>query len=190
MLFESPPESISVNGVDYPIETDFRIWARFYKIMKDEDELCMFFEQINIPMNLEAAKAVCWFFSEPFGKSGLQTNEHVKSVDFEKDSDAIYSAFYGTYNIDLSCAKLHWWKFISMFKSLPEDTEIRRAMLFRTIDLKKVPKEQRKYYAEMKRKYSLCGGDENAYQTKEQIIEYVRKRQSEAKSRMSVLRSK
>lgn len=32
-LYQTPPESLTVGGVEYPIDTDFRVWAEFQSAM-------------------------------------------------------------------------------------------------------------------------------------------------------------
>ena len=36
ILYERFPESVAVNGKDYPVVTDFREWIRFSELVEDE----------------------------------------------------------------------------------------------------------------------------------------------------------
>ena len=37
ILFEEFPDSVCVNGENYPIETDFREWIRFIQLVEDDE---------------------------------------------------------------------------------------------------------------------------------------------------------
>ena len=61
MTYDKPPESIVIDGVEYPINTDFRIWMKFYNAAQKREELEGFFEQLALPFSQSAANAVCDF---------------------------------------------------------------------------------------------------------------------------------
>lgn len=65
-----------------------------------------------------------------------------KAYDFDLDSDLIYACFNAQYGIDLGQTEMHWFKFISLFKGL-KDTQLNDLMYYRTVDITKLPKEQR-----------------------------------------------
>lgn len=75
-----------------------------------------------------------YIFSEYINTSrrDLPKNE-VKTVDFVQDSAHIYSSFLMDYSIDLIDVqrRLHWWKFISLFCGLSEQTKMREIMSIR-----------------------------------------------------------
>lgn len=193
-LYESPPESVLIDGKEYPVETDFRVWVAFQGILlgKDTDQqkaekITAMMDQMGFPQTKEALEAMLRFYA---GASTEKTTggKNVKAFDFEQDSEYIFSAFYEAYRIDLSVDKLHWWRFKALFKSLPEDCELCKIMRYRTADIKKVPKEQRQFYREMKARYALDGAKQ-AHMTEQDMKDHVRKRFEEAQGRMSALRS-
>lgn len=195
-LYTLPPETITVSGVEYPIETDFRYWVRFQCIFLSDDtsekkskRVCELMQSSGLPLTKESLDAMLVFYTGASTENKTESGGNIHAFDFEMDSEYIFSAFLDSYGIDLTTAKLHWWRFKALFKSLPEDCQMCKIMMYRTIDLKKVPKEQRKFYREMKQRYSLKSG-KTGYMTKEEIIEYVRKRQAEAQSHMSEMRGK
>lgn len=58
--------------------------------------------------------------------------------DFEKDAGLIFSAFYRTYRIDIEkkLDTMHWWKFMSMFNDLDENTKFVGVYLhYRSLDV-------------------------------------------------------
>lgn len=80
-------------------------------------------------------------------------------LNFSQDSLYIYGSFMGAYGIDLFDEQdnLHWWKFISLFESLPDDSKIKQVISIRTQpiptpdghnqELINTILEQKRYYA-------------------------------------------
>lgn len=194
-LYAPLPDTITVCGKEYPVDTDFRAWVKFQGILLADEstdvkaiKICNLMESMSVPQTKESLDAMIKFYSGASTENKTESGGNVQSYDLERDSEYIFSAFLDSYGIDLTTEKLHWWRFKALFKSLPENCQMCKIMMYRTIDLKKVPKEQRSFYREMKQKYSLKSG-KSGYRTKEEIIEYVKQRQAEAQSRMPNLRS-
>ena len=61
------------------------------------------------------------------------------------------------YNIDLQdIEQLHWWKFKALLEGLKEDNKLSKIIEYRSVDLSKIKdKEQRKFYKDMQKQYSL-----------------------------------
>ena len=148
-LYREPPETITIDGVLYPVDTDFRRWIEFQGILlaKEEDgrkaeRLCEFMTSLGLPPSNNTLESMLEFYSAASQEKAGQGKNRPQAFDFEQDSEFIFSAFWECYGIDLSTAKLHWWRFKALFKSLPQDCEICRIMTYRTVDLKDVPKQQ------------------------------------------------
>lgn len=62
-----------------------------------------------------------------------------KCVDFIQDAPYIYAGFMQAYRIDLfeEQNRMHWWKFLSLFRALPDDVRIMQIMSIRS---KPIPK--------------------------------------------------
>lgn len=186
-LYQTPPEALTVGGVEYPIDTYFRVWTKFQAAMtakgtdsEKAERLCAFMERMGLPPGDEALEAMLDFFTAASTEKAVAGQKNRPTAfDFEKDSEYIYAAFMGSYGIDLTTARLHWWTFKALFKALPEDCEFCRIMRYRTVDLKSVPKEQRRFYQEQKARYSL--GEKAAYRTEKDMRDYVKRRFEEAK---------
>ncbi len=169
ILIDVLPESVTVNGDEYPIRTDFRIAMMFEILMQDDSiepkekarkALQLFYE--DIPWDLEGAvKAILWFY-----KCGREENSQKKKMaakrgstkvySFDYDDDYIYAAFMAQYGIDLQDIEyMHWWKFRAMFNSLNSTNQFVKIMEYRSIDINSVPKEQQPFYNKMKRLYAL-----------------------------------
>lgn len=197
-LFEAPPESLIIDGKEYPIETDFRKWIEFQTIMvknNSEDEktadLLQFISALGLPFSENTLPAIIDFFSG--GEKREQKAEKKRSYDFETDSNLIFSAFMTQYKIDLTTEHIHWWKFKAMFSSLSEENVITKIMWARTADTSKMSKEMKEYVEKIKADYPIKVSENSTKMTLEERnkkwVEHVARRFEEAeKSRMSTLR--
>lgn len=174
-LTERLPDSINVQGVEYPIQTDFRTILRYSTQMDTiaEDNLAEIISCMKIVIYRDfpddifsAISALNWFIkcgkeekrNRPSNKLlGVNSNQ---PFDFSVDGELIWSAFRrnDVYGIDLlEIPYLHWWKFVAMLDDLPEDTRLHRIMDYRTIDTtnKNLSKEARDVYAALQRYYKI-----------------------------------
>ena len=184
-LYQAPPESLTIGGTEYPVDTDFRVWMKFQAAMtrgtdrEKAERLCALMERMGLPPGNPTLEAMLDFYTaESQEKAVAGQGKCPGAFDFEKDSEYIYAAFKGAYGIDLTEARLHWWTFKALFKALPEDCEFCRIMRYRTVDLKDVPKSQRRFYQEQKARYSL--GAAARHQTEKDMRDYVKRRFEEA----------
>ena len=168
ILIDLLPSKVKIDGTDYDINSNFRTSVLFSLLMEDEELSEK--EKINqalelyypiIPHNkIEAVKKIEWFYScgkdndtKPAGKKG--NSERI--LDYEEDAKYIYAAFLSQYRIDLQDIEyLHWWKFKALLDSLGENNKLLEIMKYRSIDISKIEdKEQRRFYKDMKKIYSL-----------------------------------
>lgn len=171
ILSSSLPTSVMINGVEYPIRSNFRTMIKFEELMQDPDvtdqdkvwlALRLFYPEIPDDMD-QAVEQMLWFY-----RCDKRDNLYAKKVkkrkakkvnriyDFELDDDYIYAAFMAQYHLDLHKVRyLHWWKFRAMFNSLSDDMQISKIMEYRAVELDKVPKEKRSFYKRMKMLYAL-----------------------------------
>ena len=162
-LYREPPETITVEGVKYAVETDFRMWISFQSIMTgragDEEKAAQVYalmERLGLPASEAALEAMVDFFEGASADRAGAGESRTPAFDFERDSAYIYSAFLAAYEIDLTTARLHWWKFKSMFHGLSEDQEIVKIMGYRGMKISsKMSREQRRFYEKMQRMYAL-----------------------------------
>lgn len=169
ILIDLLPSSVKIDGTEYEINSDFRTSVLFSLLMEDDNlsEEEKVLQALNlyypvIPDNLEEAiEQIKWFYScgkldKPIGskKRGIGSK---KVFDFEVDANYIYSAFMSQYNIDLQdIGQLHWWKFKALLEGLKEDNKLSKIIEYRSVDLSKIKdKEQRKFYKDMQKQYSL-----------------------------------
>ena len=165
-----------VEGLE--LNTDFRTSILFELLMQDkdisnEDKVAL---SINLYFNRQPksyeemdkmTKAIMWFYSCGNKKKELKESNQREQIvkkekrkkqiySFEQDDFLIYSAFMEQYGIDLTEAKLHWWKFKAMFDGLNDDILFSKVMGYRSIDLSKIEdKKQREHYAKLQKHWAL-----------------------------------
>lgn len=162
-VFENPPSSVKVGNDNFKINTDFKIWIKICDLLED-DNLSDVDKMISVlilgykekmPKNpTEAFDALMNFYSCGKGNSNKKSTQ--RAIDFKMDEDVIFASFLQLYGIDLYDQKLHWWKFIKLLHSLPEDSEFMKIVAFRLSKPEKIKnKEQRNYIRKMKNRYRI-----------------------------------
>lgn len=171
LLIDGLPETVEVAGQYVPINTDFRTGILFEEMMLDgsmddmeklRTAIDLYFPEFDFDLETLplAVKALLWFYRCGTDKKEKKDDDAQDKDDlpfnYEHDADYIYSAFLGSYGIDLARTALHWWQFRALFRALPEDTQFMKIVGYRTVKLPaKMPKEQRHFYEKMKRLYAL-----------------------------------
>lgn len=170
------PDTLTVDGSIYAINSDFRIGIMFEQLMTDRTlldhekalmALNLYYTE-SIPPNLnEAIEKIKWFYSrgeigkkEPVkgNKKSKKENKKEESIySFDYDDEYIYSAFLSQYGIDLQdVTDLHWWKFKALFKSLNDDNLFSKIMGYRAMKISgDMTDNDKKFYKKMKRIYAL-----------------------------------
>lgn len=173
MLLDTLPETVTVDGKEFFIDSDFRTTIIFEKIILDdtissrekvEDAIELYFID-KVPHGYkEALNAVLDFYrcGEPQSKKSVKKNGDIELkpkmiYSYEYDAKYIYGAFLEQYGIDLCDIEyLHWWKFQALFQSLKSNTRIVEIMGYRATDLNEIKnKDERKRIARMKQIYDL-----------------------------------
>ena len=153
---DAPPTFISVGGVDYSVNTDFRVWIGVTHDLRDliptpktpeqainntkviaDAEMAVFGQIIPHPMNdvLDAIIQFSQGYPEaPVTPSGKQK---VQTYSFDWDLNYIILAIRNQSGIDLSYRRkepFHWWEFLLEFRSLCGDHYILKLMEIRGYD--------------------------------------------------------
>lgn len=171
ILLDVLPETVEIDGMEYLINSDFRISILFELLVQDDtigkrqkliQGLKLYYPQI--PSNTsEAVEKMIWFYRcgrVPDGGREIREDDDGNSLEkpysFEYDDAYIYAAFMEQYGIDLQDEDIHWWKFRALFNSLSEDTEFAKIMGYRSIDItSKMSNEQKRFYKKKKAIYAL-----------------------------------
>lgn len=166
ILTEIFPETVNIDNVEVPINTDFHISLQFEILIqsdipdneKIEKALGLYYPEI--PQNIEKAiEKIIEFYSGTSENTERKNSSDKKTrpvYSFEYDSEYIYAAFLQAYNIDLTAVKMHWYKFRALFKSLPESCEFTKIMGYRAMTIPTdMPKKQREHYQKLQKIYAL-----------------------------------
>lgn len=136
------PEAVTVDGVFYPIKTDFRFWLMFSRLLASQESCFADFDflyqnQWQIPEDRKAGfdALLDFFINKKELPRILEENDNKNVLDYELDAELIYAAFYEQYKIDLLDEKmrLHWWKFKALLSGL-HGTKLNEIMAFRCFD--------------------------------------------------------
>lgn len=174
--FEALPDTVTVNGRAVPINSDFRVGVSIeQESLAKEPDIAGLLEAFylgNIPLQVEeAATAMIEFYSHRESNEGKESGGNKsskRSYDFTQDADALLSSFLDTYGLDLSNAKIHWWTFRRLMLNLPAESPFMKRIYYRTVDMKKLSKFERKHVEKMRRLYALKA-PERAGKTAEEL---------------------
>lgn len=163
ILLNGLPDHLDIDGQAYSIKTDFRDWMELEIAFSKENQEEELKAILNIfggtfPENVEKSiTALSWFYACGESRdSGKPFIKQKKVYDYQVDQALIYTAFMQYYDLDLATVNLHWWAFKNMLFELPEECKFKKVMMYRSISINStMTKEQRSFYAEMKRLYAL-----------------------------------
>jgi hypothetical protein len=132
ILVDTLPESVFVNGKEYPINTDFRVGLKIILAFEDNDltllEKNLVMLELLYPEKpddvMEAIQEGVKFLDGSLMRDNGEPDDGspVRLYSFAKDANYIFSAFQQTHGIDLTTAKLHWWQFLALFMDLGGET--------------------------------------------------------------------
>ncbi len=115
------PTQARINGVSYPIQTDFRKILRIIAMLNDpalpplyrfQGAMALFYFR-EIPKDAEG-----WEFLQSFLGCGLDTGGP-RLMDWHQDADAIVADVNAVAGQDVrAMGYLHWWSFVSLFQSV------------------------------------------------------------------------
>lgn len=147
---KSLPDTITVNGRDYQLNTDYRYWIRFTRELaecmrtrSDFDVSYLFRE--DMPHYIDIALLIAWAHPSRELPRDMGEASDAIAYDFDIDADLIYSAFLQQYGIDLVDTDMHWYKFIALMQGISDDTRFGKIIGYRTYE-----KNDRKYEEQMK----------------------------------------
>lgn len=132
------PEAVRIDGVQYGLNTDFRVGLRIMAAYEDpaltglekQLVLCGLLYQKQPPDFSKAVRAGVRFLD-----GGEPPGERVggRKYSFTQDGAYIYSAVLQTHGVDLQTVDyMHWWKFRALFLDLREDTTFQRMLSLRS----------------------------------------------------------
>jgi hypothetical protein len=174
ILTDPLPLSVTISGVECPINTDFRAALRCILAFEDDTltayekqtvMLCNLYPQMP-PDALEAMKQAAWFLNG--GRESDDSAGGPRVYSFGKDANLIYAAFRATHNINLKEVDLHWWEFLALFLDLGSETTFCNLVSLRKrIKTGKATKEERRAALEMGELFDVPDADDRTIEQRE-----------------------
>lgn len=159
LFYEDYPETIVVDGQEIRIRTDFREYIRLIDLLRSDElrdsEKWPFILQYfyDYPNNISGAlDALVEFINldNLFPERTIEDDavqDDSEEYEFEEetyqkplysfqyDYPYILAGFLCSYGINLRTVPyMHWWEFRLLFDGLPEDTEIKKMIMYRGIN--------------------------------------------------------
>ncbi|MBE7042453.1 MAG: hypothetical protein E7399_03050 [Ruminococcaceae bacterium] len=161
---EPLPKTVTIDGKEYPIYTDFRVWIQCGILLEQDTHPLVLASKLlslcypALPPSFEGAiKGIVSFYSGSDEIKGDGAKIKL-NYSFIHDAELIYAAFYSQYGIDLTTVSLHWYQFRALFMGLDSNSRFAEAMEAREVILSKISDpEQKAYYRKLKAKYRLPG---------------------------------
>lgn len=152
------PNTVMVGGRAYSIYTDFRVWMRFEiavsKLKRGEKIDISYLFKNDMPTYCDLRELFTFSRPESPLPRRISHNSNIIALDYELDSDLIYSAFLGQYGIDLcEVEELHWHKFLALINGLNESTKLREVMGYRCYE--KSTDKDKDVYEELRRAWEI-----------------------------------
>ncbi len=160
-------DMVILNGEEYKINTDFRVWIEIEGLLLDNDSepwgrlaKILTLAYPLLPQNpYDAVKGIMWFYSGGQGKSHSQSdgNEELTIYyDLAEDFDYIWGGFMSQYGIDLTLCQMHWWKFKALLSCLDDECKFMKIVAYRRMNTSAIKdKELRRFYERMKKQFRL-----------------------------------
>lgn len=167
LLFNCLLDGFPKEFMGYQINTDFKVGILLSLLMEDDDipDDLRFLQAFNLLYKEKvpddenvAIRGLMWFLScgrsEICYADGYQDEKQKEPcIDFNQDHMDIWGAFWAR-GIDLTTAKMHWFKFMSAIGNLG-DCPLSNKMSYRATDVSKMHGDTKKYYKELKDKYKV-----------------------------------
>ena len=104
---KSLPDTITVNGKDFLIKTDFRLWLKFSTMIEEERPLSDYLfllEDVegNIPLENFFPQLIQFYTNPNSTPKNINSTSTDRIVDYIEDGEYIVASFMQDYGIDLT----------------------------------------------------------------------------------------
>lgn len=179
VFYEDLPETLKINGKEYPIITDFREWIRFSDMLKSDlqpqykleflaemfledvpdlytkEDIEEVMDSITSFLSLEALEFPNQY-SDELEEVEYKDATEKKAIYYEQDAPYIISAFRREYQVNLlSVPYMHWWEFRMLLDGLSEESQIKKRIYWRTCDVSKMEKKERMEILKIRRSITI-----------------------------------
>jgi hypothetical protein len=180
LLVDTLPSSVTIGGVEYPINADFKTCLRVILAFED-DTLTNAEKQMVLLANLYptvpddmrgAIEQANIFLNGGKENAGNETGPRLYS--FSKDANYIFAAFKQTHGINLQEARLHWFEFLALFLDLGQDTTFCQLVSLRSrVKNGRASKEERQAAREMGDMFSVPETDDRTLEEREAEVRFM-----------------
>ena len=137
------PDSITIEGRAFLLNTDFRVWLDFGEKIKNKGctlrDLIFVFKDDFPDCNFLPELLDFYRNDNATPNKDMLPHSSDTLVDYILDGEYIYASFMYDYGIDLIDSEyMHWHKFKALFTSLSEDSKMKTIMSIRGYE--KTPK--------------------------------------------------
>lgn len=146
------PQYVNVDGIKYPINTDFRVALKCLDIINDESisdtertyavvyKLFGFIpKDEDMPLFVKKVEKYLGC-----GQSQEEHHSRKKDMDFEQDWKYIMASFMSDYHINLVDTNMHWYQFIDFIQGFTENSVMNRVRDLRNYDLSEVKDQKQR----------------------------------------------
>lgn len=171
ILIDPLVEELEVGKRWIPINADFRAWIALEILLEGGKDAAEIMEEVlglifpyiqpeaeELPQAMSAVAGFYCGVTPDLTKDADETSNPrtERLYSFEHDADYIFAAFYQQYDIDLTIAKLHWWKFKALFAGLSDACPFVKIMGYRGAEITPdMPKSEAERLEQMKKLYAL-----------------------------------
>lgn len=116
-----PNAIIGSNGEPILLNTDYRLWIRFYKDLESQAQsvdISYLFKSNPPVIDEHIMKELTNFLYNPSVTPNFKGSSNVKTMDYILDGEYIFSALYQTYGIDIIDMDMHWHKFQALCNNI------------------------------------------------------------------------
>ena len=143
ILTEPLKNTVTVSGISYPVNTDFRVWLKIHRLVTENninkitEAIILCYKGGVLPPSFFEAVSAMWDFMLADDKKGKGQGgkRGVKIFDFTQDAELIYASFLQDYGIDLLREDMHWHRFLALFKNLSPKSPFMRVAQIRATNL-------------------------------------------------------
>jgi hypothetical protein len=136
------PEYAEVNGVQYKINTDYRVALRCFEVIDDnsisDEERAFAVVYLlfgNVPYeHMEDLLRIAGTFLR-CGEPENAPASAERDMDFSADEKYIIASFMSDYKIDLPSTDMHFWQYIQLIQGFTEKAVMSRVREIRNYDL-------------------------------------------------------
>lgn len=132
LRFNELPSQIECDGFFYDINTDFRVWIEFERVLREDRALWWGIFANETPESLNWVGSAIEFLQSRNATPRPSGSSADRAFDYILDGDYIVAAFQQAYCIDLTvCEYMHWHRFTALMNGLPEETKLAKIMEYR-----------------------------------------------------------